>query len=169
MAAGTIGSRRKQTVIDFGAQPSAGRFMAALANRLAIVNSGRRPTCCPIAGAHVAGRALRRNGDIAMKLPRIPACVTSLVAAIAIGDGHTAECHVRNMVDRLAVRRRIGATVAGGALVGYRHLAVIPLGGLPCRDAMATHTIHAGRDMCGRFTGSGAPVVTRRAGGRCRE
>ena len=89
VATRTVRSRGEQAVIGFGAEPRAGRFMAAFTNRLAIVNSGRRPACCPITGAHVAGRALRGHRYVGVELPWVPAGVAPFMATVTVGDRNT--------------------------------------------------------------------------------
>jgi hypothetical protein len=120
VAAGTIGSRSKQAVIDLGAQPGAGRFMATLANRLAIVNSGRRPTRCPIAGAHVACRALRGNRHVGVELSRVPAGRTVAAHTVHAG-GNMRRCFARSRT----------AVMATGAIGNCREQTVVRLGAQP--------------------------------------
>ena len=78
-------------MVRLGAQPRAGRFVAAFANRLAIVNSGRGPARCSIAGAHVARRALRGNRHIGVELSWVPAGVAAFMTAVTVGDGHSTQ------------------------------------------------------------------------------
>jgi hypothetical protein len=64
------------------------------------------------------------------------------------------------MGSRLAVSGWIGTTVARSALVGHRHLRVIPLRGFPGTGAMAANAVDRGRYMLGQFTRCSAAVVT---------
>ena len=101
-------------------QPAAGGSMTTLA-----VSGYRRVGCRSglagqaIACAQVTRCTLGIDRHIHVETTRAPAGVARLVAAVAVGDGNTRESLVRNMVDRLSIRWRIGSTVASGALVGH--------------------------------------------------
>ena len=155
--------RREQTVVRLGTQPGAGRLVAVLAHRLATVDGGGRAAAQAIAGAQVAGRALGGQRHIGMELPRAPAGIARFVAAVAVGDGYSAQRLVGNMVHRLAVCGWVGPAVAGGTLVGHRHLAVVPFAGLPAGHAVAAHTVHRCRNVVRNFAGGGTAVVATRA------
>jgi hypothetical protein len=90
-----------------------------------------------------------------------PAGVAALMARVAVGDRHSGEGLVRNVVYGLAVRRRIRTTVTSRALISNRHLAVVPLRRLPRRDAVAAHTVHRCWNVVGGFPGSRTVVVAR--------
>ena len=89
VATGAHGGRCKQTVVGLGAQPGAGGLVAALANRLAVVNGSRRAAAQTVTGAHMAGRTLGGQRHIVVELAWYPAGVARLVAAVAVGDGGT--------------------------------------------------------------------------------
>ena len=136
VAGGADSGRRVQAVIGLGTNPRGGGLMAIFTNGLAIVNGRRRLAGSSVQTARMAGRALRGQRDIGVESARVPAGVTTLVATVAIGNGHARQAGVGDVISRLAISRRERATVAGRTLIGYRSLAVVPLGGLPARHAM---------------------------------
>jgi hypothetical protein len=69
------------------------------------------------------------------------------MTSVAIGDCHAGERGIGNMGHRLTISGRVGTTVTGSALVGHRHLRVIPLRGFPDTGAMAADAIDGGWDM----------------------
>jgi hypothetical protein len=64
------------------------------------------------------------------------------------------------VVNRLTVRGGECTTVAGAALVGHRHLRVVPLGGLPTGGVVTGHAVHTGRYVCSQLSGGGTSIVT---------
>jgi len=165
VAAGAVGRRREQAVVGLGAQPGRRALVAVLAHCLAVVDGRCRAPRHAIAGAGMAGGALAAHRDIGVELPRVPGTEPALVAAVTVADGHAAERCVGDMVGRLAVCRGIAARVAGTALVGYRRLAVVPLGRLPAGDVVAADAVHTGRDVGRCLARGGATVVAARAVG----
>lgn len=119
-----------------------------------------------IAGAHMAGGTLAGNRNVAVELPGIPAGKASLVATVAVGNGDPTQRFVGDVIDGRAIGRRIGTAVAGGALVGHRHLAMVPAGRLPTTGAVATKTVPTGGDMGSRLASGSAAVVAARTIGR---
>ena len=90
MTGHAVGSVGKATVIRLrSTEPGAGGLVTTFANTLAIVNRCRGPPCSPEAGVHMAGGALRCYRDIGVEHTRIPAGEATLVATVAIGNGHT--------------------------------------------------------------------------------
>ncbi len=73
------------------------------------------------------------------------------------------------MIRWRAVGRWVGSTVAGGALIRYWGLAVIPLRGFPGGRAMAANTVGRGWDVCHGFASGVTAVVTARAISRAGE
>jgi len=159
VATGAIGGTVEQAVVGFGAQPGAGGLMAALTHRLAVVDSGGGTRRRAKVAAQVAAGALGRDRHIGMELPRIPAGVAPLVAAIAVGDRHTTEGFVRNVVGRGAAGGREAAGVAGRTLVGHRSLRMVPPGRLPACGGVATDAVGAGRKVRGRLARGRTAVV----------
>ena len=154
-----IGATVEQAVIRFRPQPGAGGLVAAFANCLTVVNGGCRARRGTKAGAHMAGGALRGYRHIGVELARVPAGGAALVAAVAIGNRYTAEGLVRYVVGRGAAHRRESACMAAAALIGNWCLRVVPLGGLPAGDAVATDAVHAGGNVHARLAGGGTAVV----------
>lgn len=159
VAAGAVGGGGKQTVVRLGRRPGTGGFVAAFARRLAAVDGGSRATGHAKAGAHVACGTLARHGDIAVKLSWIPARIPTLVTRIAIGYGDSAQGFVGDMVSRGPICRWKAAAMAGGALVGNRHLAVVPGRGFPAVGAMAADAVHRRGNMGCRFARGRTAVV----------
>jgi hypothetical protein len=159
VATGAVGGGSKQTVVRLGRRPGAGGFVAAFARRLAAVDGGSRATGHAKAGAHVAGGTLARHGDIAVKLSWIPARIPALVTRIAIGYGDSAQGFVGNMVSRGPVCRWKAAAMAGGALVGNRHLAVVPGRRFPAVGAMAADAVNRRGNMGCSFARGRTAVV----------
>jgi len=104
-----------------------------------------------------------------VKLSGVPAGVTALVATVAIGNRDTTEGLVRNVVGGQPAGWRKATGVAGGALVGYRHLAVVPDRWLPGRGGVATDAIGTGRNMRSGFARRRTAVVASRTVGGCGE
>jgi hypothetical protein len=69
------------------------------------------------------------------------------MAGVAVGNSHATERHIRYVVYRLSVRWRERSAMAGRALVGHRHLRMVPLGRLPGRGIVAADAIDCGWDM----------------------
>jgi hypothetical protein len=65
-----------------------------------------------IAPRQMAGGALSRDRHIAVEGTWVPAAVPCLVAAVAVSDSHTGQGLVRNMVQRFAIGRWVGAAMA---------------------------------------------------------
>jgi hypothetical protein len=149
-------------MVWLGAQPSRGRLVATFTHGLSGVNRSGGPRSQAITRTHVASRALARHGHIGVKCTRNPTCVATSVASITVGYDHARQRCVRNMVHGFAVRRRIGTAVAGGALIHDRHLAMVPLGGLPCCRAVAADAIHCSRNVLRRLASRRTAVVTTR-------
>jgi hypothetical protein len=105
-----------------------------------------------------------------MQLGRCPRRIAPFVASVAIGDCHPGERCIGNMRHRLAVSRRVRTAVAGSALVGYRHLRVIPLRWLPGAGAMATNAINRSGYVRSKLACRSAAVVAAGAVcGRCKQ
>lgn len=86
-----IGSGSEQGVVWLRAQPGGRGLVAALAHGLACMDGRCRPGCEPVTATQVAGGALRRHADIAVKDTRIPAGVARAVACVAVVDRDTGE------------------------------------------------------------------------------
>ncbi len=142
VACGAVGRRCKQGVVRLSASPRCSGLVAILANRLAVVDGGCRLARSTEAGVGVTGGALGRYRDIGVEFTRTPACSAALVAAVAVGNGHATKRLVRYVVCRGANGGREASGVTGAALVGHRHLRVVPLGVLPASDAVAADAIH---------------------------
>jgi hypothetical protein len=114
----------------------------------------------PVGIAEVTRRTLGRNCHIGVQSPGIPGqgrqCYPHhgiLVARIAVGRCYTSYALIRNVICWFAIGMGIGSSVTHGALVGHRHLRVVPLGSQP---------------TIGRTTGVGVcGVVTRSTVVRC--
>ena len=167
VAGHAVGSTGEAAVVGFGAaQPGAGRLMAVLAHTLAIVDGRRWPTRGPEAAAHVAGCALRGYGNIGVKLARIPAGIATLVAAVAVCNRDTFKGLVRNVVGRRSAGRRKTTGMAGRALIGHRHLAVVPGSRFPRSCRMAADAVRRSRHVGARLARCRTAVVAARAIGR---
>ncbi len=98
MAGRTIGGGSEGGVIDLGAAPRAGGFVARLAVACySAMNSRCRSACLPIRTRQMAGGALRRHGNIGMKSARRPSSETALVTGIAIGGRAVTHALIRDM------------------------------------------------------------------------
>ena len=104
-----------------------------------------------------------------MKLTGHPAGIAALVAGVAVGNGDASEGLVRNVIGCSAVGRRISTAVAGGALVHYRSLRMVPLAGFPSVRAMAAHAVRCSGNMVRSLAGCRATVVATGAIGGCVE
>lgn len=140
--------------------------MAVLADTLAAVDgcSGTRGRAK--AAVQVAGCALGGHRNIGMELPRIPAAVTTFVATIAIGNGNSAERFVRNVVSAEPAGGQKATGVATAALAGHRHLAVVPVAGLPPGSGMTTGAVQRSGHVGRRLASCRAAVVAVCAIGR---
>ena len=159
MATGAIGATIEQAVIGFGTQPRAGGLVAVLAHGLTVVNRRCRARCGTKAGAHVAGCTLRGHRHIGVKLTRIPAGISPLVAAVTVADRHPSERLIRYVIGRWSIRGRKASGVAGRALVGHGHLAMVPIRGLPGCGGMAADAIGRSGYVRGSLAGRGASIV----------
>lgn len=102
-------------------QPAAGGLMAAFAiSRHRTVRRCCRLTRRAICSRHVASCALGKNGNIPVEQSRPPAHISAFVTSVAIGDDHTSQRLVGDMVCRFAVGRCVGPGVASRTLVGHR-------------------------------------------------
>jgi hypothetical protein len=88
------------------------------------------------------------------------------VASITVGDGHSGQGYIGNVVDTFSIGRWVSATVASRTLVGDRDLGVIPLGGLPRAGTVATHAVSRRGHVLAQLTRSCAAVVAPRTIGR---
>jgi len=147
VATRAIGSTIEGVVVRLGAQPGAGGLVAVLAHRLAVVNGGCRARSGAKAGVDMAGCTLRRYRYIGMELTWIPSAVAPFVATVAVGDGHTTQRFIGNVIGRQSAGRRKAAGVAGGTLVRHRHLRVVPFGGLPSVGVVTGHAVGAGGNV----------------------
>jgi hypothetical protein len=122
-----------------------------------------------ICRCQMARCTLRRQRYVHVKLSRTPAHIPTLVASITIGNHHTRQRLVRNVIDRFAIRGGVTAGVAGRALVRHRHLRMVPAAGFPYRQrrTMATHTVGCSRKVRTVFASGSSPVVASRANRRC--
>ena len=126
-----------------------------------------RLACHTITCREVAGRALRRYNDVAVKLTWTPARITTLVAGVAVCDRHTSQALVWDVVRGLAVGRWVTSCVTGRALVRHCHLGVVPTTGLPgcCCGTVAADAVRYCRNMRCVFTCRGLSVMS---GATCR-
>ena len=103
-----------------------------------------------------------------MKLAWIPSGVAPFMTSIAIGNHHTCDCLVRNVISSHAKPCGIGPCMTSGALTSHRHLGVIPAIWLPSCSCgrMATDTVNCGRHVICNFACGNSTVVANRAIGR---
>ena len=166
VATGAIRSTVEQAVVGLRAQPGAGGLVAALAHRLAVVDGCGRACRGSKVGAHVAGCALRGHRHIRVKLTRVPAGISPLVAAVTVADRHPSERLIRYVIGRWSIRGRKASGVAGRALVGHGHLAMVPIRGLPGCGGMAADAIGRSGYVRGRLARRSTCVVATGAIGR---
>ena len=159
VATGAIGGAVEEVVIDLCASPGRSGLVAAFAIGLPIVNGGVGFSSEAKAGRRMAGCALRRDGHTGVQFAWSPACVAGFVASVAVGDRHTTQRLVGDVVGRRPVGRRKASSVTRSALVGHRLLGVVPLGGLPGGCAVAAHAVHRGGHVLGVLAGGIAAVV----------
>ena len=115
----------------------------------------------------MAAGALRAYGYVLMKLARVPAGKSPLVATVAIGDRYAGERRIGNVVGDRPVRWRERSAVAGRALVGNGRLGVIPACGIHARHAVAACAVGRSWDVNSRFSrGPAAVMATCTIGGR---
>lgn len=148
-------------------QPAGRRTMTTFAG-------GHAHVCRRVGFAHsrretavMTARALRAHGDVAVKTGWRPRRKPTLVAAVAIGNGHAAERLVGNVVCSASIGRRKGSAVTGRTLVDHGHLGMVEPAGPPGAGGMAADAVgHAHGNMCSRLARRrGAVVATRTVGG----
>ena len=159
VATGAIRCAIEEVVVDLCAGPGRSGLVAAFAGTLPVVNRGVGFSSEAKAGRRMAGCALRRDGHTGVQLTWSPACVTGFVASVAVGDRHTTQRLVGDMVGRRPVGRRKASSVTGSALVGNRLLGVVPLGGFPGGCAVAAHAVDRGGHVLGVLAGGIAAVM----------
>ena len=157
MAVAADGGAGEQAVIRFGVgRPGHGGLMAAFTVALyARMRAGVRPAGEAVLAAQVAGGTLGGERYIAVKPAREPGRIATFVAGVAIGAGGTGDLLVGDVIGWFAIRRGVGAAVAGAALVGHGRLRVVPLGGLPTRRIVATEAVQCGGNVADRFASGG--------------
>src|SRR5204863_135854 len=149
--------------VDVGVGP-AGRAVALLAGRHAVVDRRPRLAARGKVGAGVAGRAPGADRVVGVEAAWVPRGEAGLVAGVAVGRGRGRDERVGDVVAWLAVGGRVGAGMAARALGRDDDLGVVPLGRLPRRHAVAAVAIgRAHRDVRGRLAGGVAAVVAARA------
>ena len=155
VATRTVGRRRERAVVDLGAVPGAGRFVAVLAHRLTGVRGIVGLGGLAKRGVAVAAGTTSGSRHVAVETGWRPTR-EALMARHAIGRG-------RNMATRLA-SGTAAAGVATRTVGGRRERAVIDLGAAPCRGALvAVLATGRGGNMTPGFASGSRAVVTARA------
>ena len=72
----------------------------------------------------MAGSALGRYGHIAVEPSWIPGCIAALMAGVAVGNRYPCQTLVGHVVSCFAVRRWVGAAMASGTRIDYRHTCI---------------------------------------------
>ena len=104
-----------------------------------------------------------------MELSWVPACKARFVARVTVVNGNASQGFVRDVIGYGAISGRVGAGMAGGALIRHNRLRVVPLAGRPACHVVAGTARRRGGDMRRAFAGCSTAVVTASAVGHDRK
>ncbi len=102
-----------------------------------------------------------------MELSWVPACKARFVARVTVVNGNASQGFVRDVIGYGAISGRVGAGMAGGALIRHNRLRVVPLAGRPACHVVAGTARRRGWNMGTALTGSRATIVATGTVGRC--